>query len=150
MVAEKSARGLPGADGQGLEKQGHFLLTPALESQDRLGGGEQRAGRCRMGGCQQPEGLGWGARTGRWWWGGKLRIRAVGFCFQMTCLIITFAIKGARAQRRCGFQPSRPQQAAREESKQDATGSHSISQTMAGLSCPLTHTHRSEISREEL
>lgn len=60
MVAEKSARGLPGADGQGLEKQGHFLLTPALDSQDRLGGGEQRAGKCRMGGCQQPDGAGVG------------------------------------------------------------------------------------------
>lgn len=64
MVAEKPARGLPGAAGQGLEKQGRFLLPPAWESQDRLGGGEQSAGRCRMGGCQQPEGVGGGQGGG--------------------------------------------------------------------------------------
>lgn len=66
MVAEKSARGLPGADGQGLEKQGHFLLTPALESQDRLGAGEQRAGNAEWVGVNNQMGLGWGVtRRGR-------------------------------------------------------------------------------------
>lgn len=58
MVAEKSAGGLPGAESQGLEKQGHFLLPPALDSQDRTGGGEQRAGRCRMGGVNSQRGQG--------------------------------------------------------------------------------------------
>lgn len=66
MVAEKSARGLPGADGQGLEKQGHFLLTPALESQDRLGVGSRGQVNAEWVGVKNQMGLGWGAtRRGR-------------------------------------------------------------------------------------
>lgn len=51
------------------------------------------------------------------------------------------------------IQPSIPHQAAGQPEKKVnkmPLALCSISQTMAGLSCRLTHTHQSEISRQEL
>lgn len=56
--------GLPGADGQGLEKQGRSLLPPALEFQDRLGVGSRGQVGAAGVGIKSGRRLGWGAR--RW------------------------------------------------------------------------------------
>ena len=56
--------GLPGADGQGLEKQGRSLLPPALEFQDRLGVGSRGQVGAAGVGIKSGRRLRWGAR--RW------------------------------------------------------------------------------------